>query len=257
MKKIRLPHTVLFALSVALGAPGAVAAQNQAPAKVPAKSKVDEMVFHVPGPAAESQAPAKAVDAQAPAARKDFVMPHVLNGRELMIPSFGHGLEREVELPTWAPIHIGPLTLDLSPSKHVVMLWLSAALCLLALVSAGRGAAKARAEGRPTRGFAGAIEAMILYLRNDIILPNVGHHGEKFVPYCLTAFFMILFANLLGLFPYMATATGNISVTATLALCSFIMIEVAGMRALGKGYINTIVYWPHDLPFAVKAPVLM
>ena len=231
MKKIRPLQTVFLVLAVALTGPGALAAQQQAPAK--------------------------AAEAPAPAAKKDFVMPHVLNGRELMVPSFGHGLEREIELPSWAPVHIGPLTLDLSPSKHVVMLWLSATLCLVALVSAGRGATKARIEGRPARGFAGAIEAMILYLRNDIILPNVGHHGEKFVPYCLTAFFMILFANLLGLFPYMATATGNISVTATLAVCSFIMIEVAGMRALGKGYINTIVYWPHDLPFTVKAPITL
>ena len=96
---------------------------------------------------------------------------------------------------------------------------------------------------------------MVLYLRNDVILPNVGHHGEGYVPFCLTAFFMILFCNLLGLIPYMGTATGNISVTATLAILSFIMIEIAGMRALGKGYINTIVYWPHDLPIGIKAPV--
>ena len=114
---------------------------------------------------------------------------------------------------------------------------------------------RSREAGHPTKGFAGAIEAMVLYLRNDVILPNVGHHGEGYVPFCLTAFFMILFCNLLGLFPYMGTATGNISVTATLAILSFIMIEIAGMRALGKGYINTIVYWPHDLPIGIKAPV--
>ncbi|MDA1082067.1 MAG: F0F1 ATP synthase subunit A [Gemmatimonadetes bacterium] len=186
---------------------------------------------------------------------KDFVMPHVLNSSHIAIPWLGAGLEHEIELPKWQPIHIGPITLDLSPTKHVVMLWFSAVLCLIVLVAAGRGAEKARAEGRPAAGLAGGIEAMILYLRNDILLPNLGHHGEKFVPFCLTGFFMILFANLLGLVPYMATATGNLSVTATLAVLSFIMIEVAGMRALGKGYINTVIYWPHDLPIAVKAPI--
>ena len=100
-----------------------------------------------------------------------------------------------------------------------------------------RGVAAAANEGNPRNKtlvivqLAGGIEAMVLYLRNDVILPNVGHHGEGYVPFCLTAFFMILFCNLLGLFPYMATATGNISVTATLAILSFLMIEIAGMRA--------------------------
>jgi F-type H+-transporting ATPase subunit a len=240
MKTIRSLQTLVLSLALVFGgfsAPGVLRAQEKAAAK-PAEPVAVQ---------GEAAAPAEA--------KKDFIMPHVLNGRELAIPSFGHGLEREIELPSWPPVHIGPLTLDLSPTKHVVMLLLGATLCAVVLVSAGRGAARARAEGRPARGFTGAIEAMVLYLRNDVILPNVGHHGEAFVPYCLTAFFMILFANLLGLFPYMATATGNISVTAVLATLSFLVIEIAGMRALGKGYINTIIYWPHDLPFAVKAPV--
>ncbi len=208
-------------------------------------------------PSSEAQGAANAGPMQAAEAeaKKDFVMPHVLNSHEIVIPWLGHGLEKEIGLPRWAPVHVGPLTLDLSPTRHVVMLLLSAAIGALVLVAAGRGAGKARREGRPTKGFAGAIEATILYLRNDIILPNVGHHGEKYVPFCLTAFFMILFANLLGLVPYMATATGNIAVTSTLAGIAFIAIEVAGMRALGKRYLNTIVYWPHDLPLAVKAPI--
>jgi F-type H+-transporting ATPase subunit a len=92
----------------------------------------------------------------------------------------------------------------------------------------------------------------VLYIRNEVILPNVGPHGERFVPYLLSVFFFILFANLLGLVPYGSTATGNISVTATLAIIAFFVIEVAGMRALGKNYISTIVYWPHDMPLPGK-----
>jgi F-type H+-transporting ATPase subunit a len=95
----------------------------------------------------------------------------------------------------------------------------------------------------------------VLYMRNEVILPNVGHHGDGFVPFLLTIFFFILAANLLGLFPYMSTATGNISVTATLAIITFITIEVAGMRALGAGYINTIIFWPKDMPIAMRVPM--
>ena len=104
------------------------------------------------------------------------------------------------------------------------------------------GKARSARTGRPPKGYANAIEAMVLYIRNEVILPNVGHHGEGFVPYLLTIFFFILFANLLGLVPYMSTATGNIAVTATLAILTFLVIEIAGMKALGKGYILSLIH---------------
>ena len=105
------------------------------------------------------------------------------------------------------------------------------------------------------KGFAGAIESIVLYMRNEVILPNVGHHGNAYVPFGLTLFFFILFANLLGLIPYGSTATGNISVTATLALITFVVVEVAGMKAQGPAYIKTIIYWPSDQPLAMKLPM--
>lgn len=252
---IRLPHStrsLVALLGIAFAAGTLTAQDHKADTKVPAKADSAVAASSAAEPAAQEHK-----QAEAPAKKKDYIMPHVLNGPELMLPSTGHGFETEIHLPKWAPIHIGPITLDLSPTKHVVMLFVAATLLVIVMLVAAAGAKKAHAEGRPARGLAGAIEAMVLYLRSDVILPNVGHHGEKFVPFCLSAFFLILFCNLLGLFPYMATATGNISVTATLAILSFIMIEVAGMRALGKGYIGTIIWWPHDLPLAVKAPVTL
>ena len=89
------------------------------------------------------------------------------------------------------------------------------------------------------------MEAMALYIRQEVVLPNVGHHGEGYAPYLLTVFFFILAMNLLGLLPWGATATGNIAVTAALAVMAFIVIEVTGMRTLGfKGYMKTIFYLP-------------
>ena len=75
----------------------------------------------------------------------------------------------------------------------------------------------------------------MLYIRQEVALPNLGHHGERYAPFILTLFFFILFANLLGLLPYGSTATGNISVTATLAIITFVVVEIAGMRAQGTG----------------------
>jgi len=193
------------------------------------------------------------------AAPPDFITPHISDGSKIDVPSFSmkDNFTREIELPRWAPVNIGPLTLDLSPTKHVVMILIAAVLCIATMMTAAFSQARSAVSGKPPRGFANAIEYVVLYIRDEVILPNVGHHGEAFVPFLLTVFFFILFMNLLGLVPYGATATSNISVTATLAIVSFLVIEIAGMRALGAGYIKTIVYWPHDMPLAVKAPITL
>ncbi|NUP54272.1 MAG: F0F1 ATP synthase subunit A, partial [Gemmatimonadaceae bacterium] len=81
--------------------------------------------------------------------------------------------------------------------------------------------------------------------------------GEKYAPFILGLFFFILIANLLGLIPFGSTATGNISVTATLAIITFLMVEVAGMRAQGLGYLNTIFYWNKDLPLWMRVPMFV
>ena len=94
--------------------------------------------------------------------------------------------------------------------------------------------------------------ALFLYIRNEVALPNLGHHGEGYAPFVMTLFFFILFANLLGLIPYGSTATGNVSVTATLAAITLVVVEVAGMRAQGAGYLTTIFYWNKDLPIVMR-----
>jgi F-type H+-transporting ATPase subunit a len=169
---------------------------------------------------------------------------HIGNSHELEIPFGG-----TIELPRWEPIHIGGLAIDLSPTKHLVFMLLSATIVTLVFVLSARSIARAQAKGRPAKGFAGAMEATALYMRQEIVLPNVGPHGEGYAPYLLTLFFFILGMNLLGLLPGGATATGNISVTAALAVMAFIVIEVTGMKSLGaKGYLSTIFYLPHGLP---------
>ena len=184
---------------------------------------------------------------------KDMIMPHIVDSHEIEIPWPNAALAKHVHLPQWEPIHIGGLTIDLSPTKHVVMMLIAATLAFTLLFFAGRAQRRYQAAGKPPKGVPNAVEAIVLYMRNEVVLPNVGPHGERYVPFVLTLFFFILFANVLGLIPYGSTATSNISVTATLAIITFFVIEFAGMRALGKGYLGTIVYWPHDMPFLMKA----
>ena len=188
------------------------------------------------------------------AENQDIITPHITDSHHLEYPCLESGFACHVELPHWAPIHLGPITLDLSPTKHVVMLLIAATLCLVTLLLAARAHKRQHAAAGKPKGFANGIEALVLYIRQEVVLPNVGHHGEKYAPFLLTLFFFILYANLLGLIPYGSTATGNIAVTGMLAIITLVMVEIAGMKTLGPaGYMKTVVYWPSDQPFVMKA----
>ena len=156
-----------------------------------------------------------------------------------------------IELPFGKEIHLPegwliPGThIDVSPTKHVVFMIFAALLVFLTLWIAGRRVDRRHRQGKAPSGFGAAVEAIVLFVRNDVAIANIGHGGEKFAPLIVTQFFFILYCNLLGLFPWGATPTGNLAVTGALALISFLVIEISGFFALGaKGYIKTIVMVP-------------
>lgn len=135
-------------------------------------------------------------------------------------------------------------------SKHMVFMGLAFVLVLALLLAARRTAGTARVTG-----VGNLVEAVIVFLRDEVILPNTGEEGRPYLPFFLTAFFFILFMNLLGLVPFGSSATGNLSVTAGLALCAFALMQVAGMRAHGVvGHFKGLM--PHGVPVFV-APILL
>ncbi len=150
-----------------------------------------------------------------------------------------------IHLPRWPDIHLGPLTLNLSPTKHVVYMILAAALVFLSMWLAGRALRRQRAGERAPKGFAAAMEGLVLFVRNDIAIANIGPEtGARYAPFVMTLFFFILYANLLGLVPWGASPTGNLAVTGALAVLTFLAVEIGGMLQLGaKGYFRTI--FPH------------
>ncbi len=262
---MRLLGSLALALALAGGA-RPTAAQTAAAARptVPATTQAT-------GPAATSAAVTAAeVRGQAPtsidqvegqghaatqAQNVDIITPHITDSHTIDYPCLTAGLVCEAELPRWAPLTVGGVAVDLSPTRHVVMMLIAALICCALLIPAAqsRGAQhRAGGSGRRGGGLASAIEAIVLYVRNEVAIPNVGPHGERFAPFILTLFFFILFANLLGLIPYGSTATGNISVTATLAIVTFFVVEIAGIRAQGAGYLSTIFYWNKDLALPLR-----
>lgn len=141
----------------------------------------------------------------------------------------------------WPDVHLGALTLNFTPTKHLVFLVLAAALVFLTMKLAGLALARQRAGQNAPKGFAAAMEGVVLFVRDEIAIANIGHDGAKFAPFVMTLFFLILYSNLLGLLPWGASPTGNLAVTAALALMVFLTVEIAGMRKLGvAGYMRTI-----------------
>ena len=215
----------------------------------------------VPALATAQEHPAAAVDTIPAAAEKkasaDMIMPHIVDSKHLELPWIKDWKEwnYEVTLPTWN-VHVGNKVIDMGPTKHVVFLAIAGLLTCLLVVGLARAHARhSHRVGRP-QGFAAGFEALILYLRNEVFLKALGGHGGRaYAPFVLTLFFFIAFCNLLGLMPWGSTPTANIAVTGTLALITLFVVEIAGMKALGAGYFNTIIFWPHDVPLAIRIPV--
>ena len=174
---------------------------------------------------------------------------HVYDSNELELPFIG-----KIDLPHFAPIHLGSMTIDLSITKHVVFLWVAA---LLLIIFAVLAASKNSKRKVPT-GFGNLVEIFVLFIRDEVAIPNMGPGGVKYLPYLLTTFFFILIMNLSGLVPYGSTATGNVSVTGGLALIAFIMIQVSAIRAQGLGHYMAHltgdvhwILWPIMIPIEV------
>jgi len=142
----------------------------------------------------------------------------------------------------WAEFTLFGVHFNLTPTKHVLFMLVCATLLFLCMWLTGRILERQRAGKQAPKGFANAMEAFVLWVRDDIVISNIGDHdGPRFAPYILTLFFFILFSNLLGLIPWGATATGNLGVTAALAIMALVTIELSGLFKLGlKGYMRTI-----------------
>lgn len=153
--------------------------------------------------------------------------------------SFGIEPYFMLEWHAWEFMQLGPF--NLTPTKHVVFMFIAALLVFLTMRVAGQKLQQQRANENAPKGFANAVEAMVLFVRNDVAIANIGQDGAKFAPFIMTLFFFILYMNLMGLIPFGATATGNLGVTAGLAIMAFVVIEISGVIKLGPvGYVRTI-----------------
>jgi F-type H+-transporting ATPase subunit a len=129
------------------------------------------------------------------------------------------------------PTNVKPL--DFSITKSVLMIMITALLMLLIFSGLARTYPK---NGGIATGFGRFFEPLVIYIRDEIAIPNIGEkHYKKYMSYLLTIFFFIWFLNIFGLTPLGVNVTGNLAVTAALALLTYLITTFTAKRT----------YWGH------------
>jgi F-type H+-transporting ATPase subunit a len=163
-----------------------------------------------------------------------------------------------LEFPWWAPpafeLRIDlPEILGFQLTRFIVMETVAALLMIVVLIPVVRHISR----NRVSRGwFYNMFEAVLLFIRDQVVRPSIGGHGaDRFLPYLWTVFFFVLFNNLLGMIPGGAAATGNVNVTAVLAMMTLGTVISAGTREMGAtGFWVGMV--PHlDVPWWLYKPL--
>lgn len=128
----------------------------------------------------------------------------------------------------------GKKVIDLSFTKNVASMFIASVILVLIFTSVAK--AYQRRPGQAPSGLQAFIEPIVLFVRDDVIIPNIGEKKYKtYLPYLMTLFFFIWVNNLLGLIPTGANASGNIAFTLTLAAFTAIITNVSGNKH----------YWKH------------
>ncbi len=140
----------------------------------------------------------------------------------------------------------GAAIIDFSITKNVLSMIISVVLLLWIMLSVAKKYKKNGTMVAPT-GFQNALEPVVTFIRDEVGKPNLGNKYMRFMPLLLTVFFFIWINNLLGLLPGGANFTGNIAVTACLALVSFIVMLFNANKHFWGHLFN-----PPGVPLGIK-----
>lgn len=151
-----------------------------------------------------------------------------------------HGMKEKIVSEDGAKI------VDFSITKNVLSMLISVVLLLWIMTSVAKKYKKNGVMKAPS-GFQNALEPVIGFIRDEVAKPNLGHKYMRYMPLLLTVFFFIWINNLLGLLPGGANFTGNIAVTACLAIVSFVVMVFSGNKHFWGHLFN-----PPGVPLIVK-----
>ncbi len=142
-----------------------------------------------------------------------------------------------------------PPRFDFSITSHLVFFWIAAILTFLIFIPLSirykKGVGR---ETEPKGPFQNIFETLVVFIRDDIALQNIGPKKYlKFTPYLLTVFFFILFMNFFGLMPWGVSSTADITITAALALFTFSITQIFATKDHWKH-----VFWFPGVPVPIK-----
>jgi F-type H+-transporting ATPase subunit a len=128
--------------------------------------------------------------------------------------------------------------LDLSITKTVFSIIIAALLMFVLFTSLAKSYAK---NGGIASGAGRIFEPLVLFIRDEIAIPNIGlKHHKKYMSYLLTIFFFVLFLNIFGLMPFGINVTGNLTITFSLAILTFLITNLTA----NKNYWGHIFWMP-------------
>ncbi|WP_421945121.1 F0F1 ATP synthase subunit A [Pedobacter sp.] len=155
-----------------------------------------------------------------------------------------HGAFVSHEVKDGAEVVTNARPLDFSVTKNVFSMLLS--VVLLVIVFTTVASSYKKRNGKAPKGLQSFLEPIIIFVRDDIARPNLGHKYAAFMPYLLSVFFFIWLNNILGLVPFFpggANVTGNIALTIVLAGCTFLIITFKGNKYYWGHILNPPVPW--------------
>ena len=184
-----------------------------------------------------------------------FQLPEALSRStegKIYVPQLSDDVRREYtyQIKTgFGPIDNLIEPLDLKITKFMVLEVIGALILIVLFVPL---AYRLRSGTRPRGRLTNLLEAMVLFIRDQVARPTIGSHdGDRFAPFLLTLFFFVLTCNLLGMVPWAGSPTGALATTAALAVITFVTVVLAGSIKLGP-----VGFWlgqvPHmDVPFVI------
>jgi F-type H+-transporting ATPase subunit a len=139
------------------------------------------------------------------------------------------------------------MPLDLSITKSVFIMLLTAIFMLVLFI----GVAKSYKKSQIPTGATRFLEPLVIFVRDEIAIPNIGHKYKRFMGYLLTVFFFILFLNVLGLMPFGINVTGNITLTFFLAILTYLITTFSANKDYWKH-----IFWMPGVPVPMKIIML-
>jgi F-type H+-transporting ATPase subunit a len=176
---------------------------------------------------------------------------HVQDADHFVVPRWmaqyeEHG-EGKIDIPQ--PFHAATAAVEHKEGMHfnykltkfmVLEVVVAAIICFLFIRLANKISRSDVPRGRMTN----LLEAMLLFMRDQVARPSIGSHdADRFMPFLWTQFFFILGMNLIGMLPWAGSPTGSIAVTGTMAIITFVTVVLSGSKQLG-----VVGFWKAQVP---------